>query len=70
MGGFPYSQAHNLLTRDQPDPKDNVSPIKKKYEKVEHFDPNFRDGPLRLSNALKEIRSTDQQSVRDTTPKI
>ena len=46
LGGFPCSQAHNLLTCDQPDLKDKFSPIKK-HEKVQHFDPNFHDGPLR-----------------------
>ena len=46
MEGFPCSQAHNLLTCDQPDPKDNFSTIKK-YEKIRHFDQNFRDGPLK-----------------------
>ena len=29
LGGFPCSQAHLLLTYDQPDPKNNYSPIKK-----------------------------------------
>ena len=31
--GFPCSQAHNLLTSDQPDRKDNFSPIKKNSKK-------------------------------------
>ena len=35
LWGFPRSQAHNFFTCNQPDPKDNLSPIKK----IRHFDP-------------------------------
>ena len=44
LGRFSCSQAHNLLACDQPDLKDNFSPIKK----IRHFDPFWRDGPLTL----------------------
>ena len=44
LGGFPCSQAHNLSTCDQPNPKDNFSPIKK-YDILTHFDAT---APLRL----------------------
>ena len=37
FGGFPCLQAQNLLICDQPDPKDNFSPIKK-YGILTHFD--------------------------------
>ena len=47
LGGFQCSQAHDLLTCRQSDLKDKLSPIKKN-EKVQHFDPNFRDCPLKL----------------------
>ena len=46
--GFPCSQAHNLLTCDQPDPKDNFSPVKK----VRHIDPNLSNGPLKGINQI------------------
>ena len=43
---FLCSQAHNILTCDQPDPKDKFSQIKKKYESIRHYERNLRDGPL------------------------
>ena len=52
LEGFPYLQAHNFLTCDQPDPKDKFFTNKKKYEKVQHFDQNFRDGPLKRSASM------------------
>ena len=39
---LPCSQCHNLLACDQPDPKYNFS------SKIRHFDPFWRDGPLKL----------------------
>ena len=35
FGGFPCSQAHKLLTYDQPDHKENFSPIKKNTKKFD-----------------------------------
>ena len=43
LGGFPCSQAYNVLTCDQPHTKDNFLPIKKKR----NFDPFWGDGPLK-----------------------
>ena len=48
-GGVPCSHAHNLLTCDQPDPKNKFSPIQKI-----HFDPKLRDGPLKWHILLCE----------------
>ena len=43
LGGFLRSQAHNLLTCEQSDPKDDFSLI----EKIRHFDPFWRNGSLK-----------------------
>ena len=62
LGGFPCSQAHKLLTCDQPDHKDKFSPIKKKYEKIRYFDQNFRDGPLNGHQLLSSESSEKKYS--------
>ena len=73
---IPCSQAHNLFTCDQPDPKDRLSPIKKKNEKIRHFDQNLRDGPLTpkrsiiglVAGALRFSCSMDGKRVPYTCP--
>ena len=60
FGGFPCLQAHNLLTYDQPDLKDKFSPIKKKHEKVQHFNSKFRNGPLNWLKSQKRLNMSQQ----------
>ena len=64
LGGFPWSKAHNLLTCDQPDPKDNFSPIKK-YEILTHFDatPPLRKIYHKRMNSCAEVKILNKYDV-------
>ena len=57
LGDFLCLQAYNLLTCDQPDPKDNFLP-KTKYDILTHFD------------ATASLNSGSTQRIKDRDPKI
>ena len=63
---FPCSQAHNLLTRDQQDAKDNFSP-KKKYDSLTHFDAT---APLKTTSNIPILFSLNFTKMKMIMKKV